>query len=75
MPNPAYDYVEIILAGITSDYQIRVIDKMGRIVYIKDVSKHTLSTQLNTSLFASGVYTILATSKDLNLIKRLVVQD
>jgi GH18 family chitinase len=59
-PNPAYDYVNIVLPEDRYE-KLRIYDFAGRVVYSKDLVRTNQGSQLyrlNLSVWSSGIYTV-----------------
>lgn len=70
-PNPASDQVQISISELIPDLQLRVIDLSGRIVYQNNLDQ--ITTSIDISHWASGVYTIILENKDGLPLKRTLL--
>ncbi len=72
MPNPAHDYVNVVIDKNMSGSMLTVTDVTGRVVLV--VYLNTQYSQLNTSRFAKGIYFVTVKNKDGEWKEKLVVE-
>ncbi len=68
-PNPAQDMIQLFLQDDLENYQVRFMDIYGRIV-----KQQPLSSTIDISTMAAGIYTVEVFSKKYYLRKRLIKQ-
>lgn len=71
-PNPAKDLVNIHFEQTTSDYDLKVVDALGRQVYREEILNQ--STKLETTHWKPGLYHLVFTSENARQVERLVIE-
>lgn len=66
-PNPFDDFITI---NYPADYQLKLIDLTGKLIYQKNITSEYY--QLSTSDFKSGIYILNISSKNNNIIKKII---
>ncbi|MBE2189314.1 MAG: T9SS type A sorting domain-containing protein [Desulfobulbaceae bacterium] len=72
VPNPARDYVSIILSPELNAKELVVYDAIGRELLRFDVGNE-LNHSLNTSKYPNGVYKIVVSSTDKKIVQQLII--
>lgn len=77
-PNPATDKATVRFSSENaSDVSVQVIDITGKVietVSLNNVAAGVNSTELNTTGFASGIYSVVVTTNDSSVTKKLVIK-
>jgi hypothetical protein len=73
-PNPAKNFVTIILPASASSSVITVFDMNGKIVLRKDLNSNSTSEQINISSFAAGMYRVVWQQKEKQYSWKLIKQ-
>ncbi|MDO1500978.1 T9SS type A sorting domain-containing protein [Winogradskyella maritima] len=71
-PNPASNFVNIILPKYSNELNIEVYDVLGKRIHKGKITK--LESQLQVSSWKSGVYLVRISDSKTTLTKRLVIQ-
>jgi large repetitive protein len=74
-PNPASDNVTVELPALSQNSTIRILNSIGQIVYNENVISNGSSKtkEINTSVFAKGIYTIVIENNSSKVYKKLVI--
>ncbi len=72
-PNPAKNNITIDVSRLKgNNLKVRVSDMLGKIIYQADLNSDNV--QVNTSSFASGIYSAEVFSGDYSVVKKLVIE-
>ena len=72
VPNPAVDKVTLYLPGNSTVADIHIYNLEGRL--LKRISTDQESVQINISAFSKGIYMIKINGRDINEVKKLLVE-
>ncbi|MCX6199990.1 MAG: T9SS type A sorting domain-containing protein, partial [Bacteroidetes bacterium] len=72
MPNPAHDFVNVVVDKSVLGSELKITDVTGRLVLA--VQLVTRNTQLETSSFENGMYFISVKTKDGEWKEKLVIE-
>ncbi len=72
-PNPASSFFNINVPEVLSNYDIRIFDVLGRVVYQEEFNYHQ-NINLDTKNWAQGVYQVSLRSGNESFTKKIVIQ-
>ena len=72
-PNPTTDKI-IVEGNLSQNGKILLQDKLGKIIFTRDVKSNSFKITINMSKYANGIYFLKIESQDIQSIKKLVKQ-